>query len=363
MNGHETRLVAMRPILILGPDGILRRVDKGEREDGFTPNGDAVSINNAKKRKRVWRSSTTYGFVRARQLDGTILEGPRVGTHIITSCRVRAGWGIVSERRWPRLRRGDMWPTIEPPGLDDIFNRRRGHFRARNLTEIRACVAQGVPIQVSLPIHNGWRSPAGGVIKLPGVELVTENHSIVLEGFDDNRELIKFWNNWGPSWGDGGYGYLPYHYADRHIYDSWVFDPLVANLPQDDRASTAFPAISRRVAVRNILGHVWAQIDLWDVVRNVRMGWCFAVVRDSRFEIEDFFLRPDEKRPGNFDRLVTEIRRSSEFFQSPVTFWIPQIDTESKSANFDTVNNLIRTLELKVRRSGVRWAAYRADQP
>jgi hypothetical protein len=93
------------------------------------------------------------------------------------------------------------------------------------------------------------------------------------------------------------------------------------------------------------------------------MGWCFAVVRNSRFEIEDFFLRPDEKLPGNFNRLVTEIRHSCDFFQSPVTFWIPQIDTKSKSANFETVNDLIRALALNVRKSGVPWAAYRADQP
>jgi hypothetical protein len=319
----------------------------------------------AKKRKRTWQSSITYGFVRARQLEGTILERPGVGTHIITAGRVFAGWGIVSESRWPRRRRSNLWPPIEPPGLDDIakFNRRRGYFRARDITEIRACLARGVPVQVSLPIHNGWRSPAGGVIELLGHEPVTENHSIVLEGLDDDRRLIKFWNNWGPNWGDGGYGYLPYEYADRHIYDSWVHDMSPANLPKDARASTAFPAISRRRAVRNCLGHVWAQIDLWDVVRNIRMGWCFAVIRNGRFEIEDFFLRPDHKFPGTFNRLVTEIRQSTVFFQSPVTFWIPHVDAESKSVNFETVNNLIRALSLKVTRSGVPWAAYRADQP
>jgi hypothetical protein len=211
-----------------------------------------------KKRKRVWQPSITYGFVRARQLDGTILERPRVGSPIITSGRVLAGWGMVSDSRWPQWRRGDLWPPIEPPGLDDIakFNRQRGHFRARGFAEIRACLASGAPVQASLPIHNGWRSPAGGVIELQGAEPVTENHSIVLKGLDDNRRLIKFWNNWGQDWGDGGYGYLPYDYADRHIYDSWVYDCSVANLRQD-RASAAFLAVSQRSAVRNCLGHLW----------------------------------------------------------------------------------------------------------
>jgi hypothetical protein len=93
-------------------------------------------------------------------------------------------------------------------------------------------------------------------------------------------------------------------------------------------------------------------------------GLCFAVVRNGRFEIEDFFLRPDHKFfHKNFNQLVAEVRQWSELLKSPVTFWIPQIDTESKSANFETVNNLIRALSLKVTRSGVPWAAYRADQP
>jgi hypothetical protein len=172
---------------------------------------------------------------------------------------------------------------------------------------------------------------------------------------------FKFWNNWGPSWGDGGYGYLPYDYAEEHIYDSWVLDLSPANLPKVAR-TTPFPAMSLRRAETNCLGHTWAQINLWDVVKNIRMGWCFAVVRNSRFEIEEFFLRPDQLLPGNFNRLVTEIRQSTLFFQSPVTFWIPHVDTKSKGANFDTVNALIRALALKVTRSGVPWAAYRADQ-
>jgi hypothetical protein len=92
------------------------------------------------------------------------------------------------------------------------------------------------------------------------------------------------------------------------------------------------------------------------------MGWCFAVIRNGRFETEDFFLRPDERFPGNFNRLVSKIRQASEFLQSPVTFCIPHVDAQSKSANFETVNELIRALALKVGQSRVPWASYRADE-
>jgi hypothetical protein len=159
----------------------------------------AQALIMAKKRKRVWQTSVIYNFVRARQLEGTIVDRPRVGVHTITVGRVRAGWGTIAESRWPRLGRRSLWPPIEPPGLDNIakFNRQNGHFRARDLVEIRACLARGVPVLVSLPIHNGWLSPIGRVMEPPGFEAITENHSIVLESFDDNQKLLKFWNNWG----------------------------------------------------------------------------------------------------------------------------------------------------------------------
>lgn len=37
-------------------------------------------------------------------------------------------------------------------------------------------------------------------------------HCIILIGFDDNKKYYKFINSWGSTWGDKGFGYLPYEY-------------------------------------------------------------------------------------------------------------------------------------------------------
>ncbi len=55
------------------------------------------------RRRRIWQPSRLYGFVRSRQLEGTLSLSPKVGVFIITASRVRAGWGTVSEKRWPYL--------------------------------------------------------------------------------------------------------------------------------------------------------------------------------------------------------------------------------------------------------------------
>lgn len=37
-------------------------------------------------------------------------------------------------------------------------------------------------------------------------------HCIILVGFDDDKKYFKFINSWGSTWGDKGFGYLPYEY-------------------------------------------------------------------------------------------------------------------------------------------------------
>jgi len=37
-------------------------------------------------------------------------------------------------------------------------------------------------------------------------------HCIILVGFDDSKKYYKFINSWGSTWGDKGFGYLPYDY-------------------------------------------------------------------------------------------------------------------------------------------------------
>lgn len=317
------------------------------------------------KRKRPWTSSITYGFVRSRQLDGTLFEGPRIGTYIVSSARVLAGWGCVSEKRWPRLRRGiDFWPPLEPTGLDDIakYNRQNGHWRARDLSEIKKYVVAGVPVQIVVPIHRGWMSATGGVIALPRSDKeFTQNHAVVIENYNASEMLLKFWNNWGPSWGDREYGYLPSEYVEKYMRDAWVFDLSLAKLTKEEKAQYTHHLV-RRMAYRNQFGHTRAQIEVWDVSNDVRVGWCFAVIRDYWFEIEDFFLRSDYKTSADFSRLVYDIIDSAKFFQRPIRYWIPDADIHAKGLNFDNVNDLIRTLKLNVKKSEVMWAPFRADQ-
>ena len=314
------------------------------------------------KRARGWQPSRLYSFVRARQLDGTIDQGPRVGVYVVTAARILGSWGRVSQRRWPNARRGDPWPPIEPPGLDRIakYNRSLLHYRVRDLAELRQCLAQSVPVVVAVPIDTRWYSAVGGKIENPDGSLpFLGNHAIVAEHADEKLRLIRFWNNWGKSWGDSEYGYLSYEYFEKYMKDAWVFDHRSPKLT--GRQPQRF--MCRRIAGRNVLGHVSALVDLWDLSEDIRIGWCLAMVRGGWFEVEDFFIRPDQEMcQAHFEKLISEVRSLADYFKCRIRFWIPDADIHARGGNFSTANDLLRALGLAVKPSGVPWAPYRAEE-
>src|SRR3954470_22800775 len=131
------------------PETVLRGLVRLRRARNFSePNGlrcaDCASLGSAmgKKRPRFWQHSVLYQYVRSRQLEGTMAAPPSQGAYLITAKRVRTGWGILSEKRWPYDTR--TWPPVMPPEADDFdriasYNRILGYCAVRNVSDARAC--------------------------------------------------------------------------------------------------------------------------------------------------------------------------------------------------------------------------------
>jgi hypothetical protein len=91
------------------------------------------------------------------------------------------------------------------------------------LAQIKAVLASGLPCIFavkpfeSLADESLTVSGNDGLIPFPDPQNINDaGHALVAVGYDDHRGkqgalLVR--NSWGPSWGQGGYGWLPYEYV------------------------------------------------------------------------------------------------------------------------------------------------------
>ena len=185
-----------------------------------------------------------------------------------------------------------------------------------------------------------------------------EHHAVHVLGYNDALQRIRFWNNWGPAWGENSTGYLPYEYFERYTTDAWL--PYYGN-PRilRPRRTDNRPSIQRLLMFNNTIGNPSALIDLWSWEGDLRVGWCVMTYRDGYLDIEDFFLRPEFHGSGHQSRLTRAVLDFSAQQELPLRLWIAHADTERRAGNFQTINDFWRTAGFKRFRSDPHpWAAY-----
>lgn len=104
------------------------------------------------------------------------------------------------------------------------------------LASVKKYLAAGIPSMFGFfgfPSFNYSNVPGGIPYPCPGEKAVW-GHAIVAVGYDDKKKIkntlcnitttgaLLIRNSWGTSWGDGGYGWLPYDYVlKRFALDFW----------------------------------------------------------------------------------------------------------------------------------------------
>lgn len=100
--------------------------------------------------------------------------------------------------------------------------------RASALTDVLAAIAAGSPVVGGFAVYDSMFNPETdrtGRVPMPGRrDALLGGHAVCFCGYDARTRLVEFKNSWGASWGDAGYGVLPYDYvADRNLSDDfWV---------------------------------------------------------------------------------------------------------------------------------------------
>ena len=94
------------------------------------------------------------------------------------------------------------------------------------LKRLKSFLAAGYPAMFGFTVYNFGNDK--GEFEYPGPNDTAQGgHAIVAIGYDDNRKIgkhkgaVKIRNSWGPDWGEGGYGWLPYAYVEAGLADDF----------------------------------------------------------------------------------------------------------------------------------------------
>ncbi len=189
--------------------------------------GGALEYDRSLQGLGEWMPSRLFIYYNERVLDNTVYSD--AGSTIRTGMTVVHKQGYAKSELWPYI---ETKYTVKPPkaAYTDASHHITLQYSAVNHTEndIKLVLGEGYPIVFGFVVFKGLESESArndGHVPIPEFnQRPLGGHAVMLVGYDDNSQNYIFRNSWGASWGDGGYGYLPYAYINNPKYamDFWV---------------------------------------------------------------------------------------------------------------------------------------------
>jgi C1A family cysteine protease len=186
----------------------------------------AVRYDELKEgRPDVPSPSRLFIYYNERVLSGVV--GTNSPVCLRDGYRTLAKVGACPEAMWPYLVRRFRRCPSQSCYRAALRRRAIAYYRIRrSIAQLRACLAERFPFVMAIAVHAsmmGRDVRRTGVVPLPTRrDRLRGGHAILVVGYDHARRLIMFRNSWGRTWGDCGYGYLPYGFI--HSSDlSWDF--------------------------------------------------------------------------------------------------------------------------------------------
>ena len=168
--------------------------------------------------------SARFIYYAARKIEGT--SSTDSGAQIQDGFNVLLKEGAVEESVWPYV--AGKFAEPPPPTVAKAERFRIAAYRkVRTLPEMKRDLVDGPPLVAGITIFQEMleaEAARTGIVPMPAKgSQILGGHAVVIVGYDDKTQLLKFANSWGAGWGDKGFGYLPYGYITDDRVDAWVF--------------------------------------------------------------------------------------------------------------------------------------------
>lgn len=189
--------------------------------------------------------SRLFVYYNERDVEGSVANDS--GAYLRDGIKTLASLGVCSETIWPYddtppLGDGGSFPAGSLPAKkpsDDAYAQASGYQileyarLQQTLSQLQACLASGRPFVFGFSVFSGWynQRPFATNIPLPaGDDWLVGGHAVLCVGYDNETNLFKIRNSWGPTEGDSGYFYMPYAYlTDPNLAkDFWVIRSVEA---------------------------------------------------------------------------------------------------------------------------------------
>lgn len=95
---------------------------------------------------------------------------------------------------------------------------------------IKSAIADGHPVVISARIFDSFGSDRAGFVRMPSPDEISPreefSHAMVICGYSDDYKVFVVRNSWGEDFGDGGYCYMPYRYAEEYLNYACIITEL-----------------------------------------------------------------------------------------------------------------------------------------
>jgi C1A family cysteine protease len=171
--------------------------------------------------------SRLFVYYNARLIEGYVDED--VGVYVRDGIKAVHQWGVCTEERWPYL----INKFADTPSVESYIDAKSrlidSYSRINSIDDIKATLALEIPIVTGIQVFGNFdRLRSNAVISLPNDDdEILGGHAITIVGYDNDRKYFICRNSFGEDWGDRGYFYMPYDYAERYAMDAWMFNIII----------------------------------------------------------------------------------------------------------------------------------------
>lgn len=142
-----------------------------------------------------------------------------------SACKTLIKEGAARESLWPYKAENLLKAPTPAAYADGKLHQVAVYYKLTGMTQLKRCLANGFPFLFGVSVYTSFLSDETaqtGVIPMPGSnESLEGGHALICCGYDDSKAMFIFKNSWGTSWGDKGYGYLPYAYMNSRLADDF----------------------------------------------------------------------------------------------------------------------------------------------